>query len=81
MKSRNKRTVFLGLLATVTFVWAAIDRFDVPAEEMAWLMLYCVLGVLLTMLLAALSVGLLVLGKKLFARISGREQNPDWPPE
>ena len=80
MKSRHKRTVFLGVLATVTFVWAAIDRFDVPAEELAWLLVYCVMGVLGTMLLAAVTVGSAVLAKKLWRRLRGVEQDPNWPP-
>ena len=60
MKIRHKRTLFLGVLATCVFVWAAIDRFDVPAEEMAWLFVYCILGVLTTMLLAALTVAVFI---------------------
>jgi len=80
MKSQNKRTVILGVLATATFVWAAIDRFDVPAEELAWLMLYCVLGVLGTMLLAAITFSLVVLLKKLWRRLSGTENEANWPP-
>ena len=67
---RHKRTVFLGVLATVVFVWAAITRFDVPAEEMAWLLLYCVLGVLTTMLMAALTVAVF-LGVRRLGRALG----------
>jgi hypothetical protein len=63
---RHKRTLFLGVLATVVFVWAAITRFDVPAEEMAWLMVYCVVGVLTTMVLAALTVAVFVGLKRVF---------------
>jgi ABC-type Co2+ transport system permease subunit len=75
MKSRGKRTVFLGTLATAVFVWAAIYRFDVPPEVMGRLLLYCVLVVLLTMLAAALCVGLVILARLLFRRLGGR------PPE
>ena len=57
------------MLATVVFVWAAIYRFDVPAEDMAWLMLYCVMGVLLTMLLAALCVGFVIGVRALFRKL------------
>jgi len=42
------------VLATATFVWAAIDRFDVPPEELATLLLYCVYGVLAMAVLAAI---------------------------
>jgi hypothetical protein len=72
---RHKRTLFLGALATVVFVWAAITRFDVPAEEMAWLMVYCILGVLTTMVLAALTVAVFV-GLKHLARATGLLRPP-----
>lgn len=75
MRSRGRRTVFLGVLATIVFVWAAITRFDVPAEEMAWLMAYCVIGVLVTVLLAALCVGLAIGARRLFRKLGAR------PPE
>ncbi len=75
IRSRGRRTIFLGVLATVVFVWAAIYRFDVPAEDMAWLMFYCVMGVLLTMLLAAICVGL-VIGTRALIRKLGAQ-----PPE
>ncbi len=72
---RQRRTVFLGVLATVVFVWAAITRFDVPPEEMVWLMVYCVLGVLTTMVLAAVCVAAVV-GLKRLARLSGLIKAP-----
>lgn len=72
-RGRGRRTVFLGVLATVVFVWAAIDRFDVPAEEMGWLLLYCLLGVFSTMVLAALCVGLVVGVKALLRKQASPE--------
>jgi hypothetical protein len=69
MKSRGRRTIFLGVLATAVFVWAAIYRFDVPAEEMGRLLLYCVMVVALTMLLAALCVGLVIGVRTLFRKL------------
>ena len=72
---RYRRTVFLGVLATVVFVWAAITRFDVPAEEMAWLLAYCVFGVLGTMVLAALTMAVFI-GLKRLARASGLLRPP-----
>jgi hypothetical protein len=69
MKGRNRRTLALGLLATVTFVWSAIYKFDVPAEDMAWLLFYCIVGVLLVVVLAALCVGLMVAVRKLLQRL------------
>lgn len=65
MRASNRRTVFLALLATVTFGWAAIYKFNVPAEEMAWLLLYCLLGVVGLIALAAVLVAALVLAGKL----------------
>ncbi len=59
MISRNRRTLVLGILATATLVWSVIHHFDVPAEDMAWLFAYSVLGVFGIMLLAALAVAVL----------------------
>lgn len=75
MKSRGRRTVFLGVLATVVFVWAAVYRFDVPAAEIGWLMFYCVIVVLATMVLAALCVGLVIAVKSLLRKTGAQ------PPE
>ncbi len=72
MNARNQRTLALGLLATATFVWAAIYKFDVPAEEMAWLLLYCSIGVAVMALLAALCVALVVVVRKLLRHLGER---------
>ena len=74
-KHRGRRTLFLGALATAVFVWAAIDRFGVPAAEMGRLALYCLAGVLLTMVLAACCVALAV-GIKALYRKSVALRNP-----
>ena len=71
MRARNKRTVFIGVLATAVFAWAAIDRFGVPPEELAWLLLYCAIGVAVVVVVAALSVGLLIGGRRLLERLRG----------
>jgi hypothetical protein len=68
VKSLNRRTIFLAVLATATFVWAAIDRFDVPPEELATLLLYCVYGVVTMAVLAAI-VFALVLGLARLRRV------------
>ncbi len=73
MRARSKRTVFIGVLATAVFAWAAIDRFDVPPEELAWLLLYCVIGVGVVVVVAALSLGLLIGGRRLLERLRGEE--------
>jgi len=73
-QQRAKRTVFLGVLASCVLVWAAIDRFGIPPEVMARLFGYTVLGVLLTMVLAALCVALTIGLKALYRRIrTGRD--------
>lgn len=71
MRAGHKRTVFLGVLATAVFVWAAIDRFDVPPAELAWLLLYCVIGVGAVVVLAGLSLGLFIGVRRLLARMRG----------
>lgn len=70
MKSIPRRTIFLGVVATATFAWAAIEKFDVPPAELAWLMLYCVVGCLAVALLAGLCFGLLVSLRKLWSLLS-----------
>ncbi len=65
MKAGHRRTVFLGVLTTVVFVWAAITKFDVPAEELAWLLLYCLIGVVAVAVMAGLTVALVLGFKKL----------------
>ncbi len=75
MINRGRRTLLLALLATLTLVWAAIYRFDVPAEEMAWLALYSAAGVFGIVVLAALFVALLQLLKWLLRRL--RELHQD----
>ncbi len=72
MFARHRRTIFIGLFATATFAWAAIEKFDVPAEDLGWLLLYCVIGVAAVAVLAGLCVGLAILTGKLFAAIRGR---------
>jgi len=67
VKSISRRTIFLALVATCTFVWAAIYKFEVPAEEMAWLLAYCVLGCLAMALLAGLCFAVMLGVRKLWA--------------
>lgn len=72
MKARNQRTLALALLATATFVWSAIYKFDVPPQEMAWLFVYCTIGVAVVAVLAALCVALVVAGRKLLRHLDER---------
>jgi hypothetical protein len=73
MKTRHKRSAAIGVLATLVFGWAAVYSFDVPVEELAWLLLYCVIGVLVVMLLAALCIGLLI-GLRRLLELGRREE-------
>jgi len=57
---RSRRTIILGVAACGVLIWAAIDQFDIPPEEMARLFGYTVAGVLLVIVIAALGVGLIV---------------------
>ncbi len=73
MKSIPRRTIFLALVATGTFVWAAIEKFDVPPEELAWLLVYCVAGCLVVVVLAGLCFALVVGARKLWAFLRGAD--------
>jgi hypothetical protein len=70
VKSIPRRTIFLALVATCTFVWAAIEKFDVPPAEMGRLLLYCVMGCLAMALLAGLCFGLVISLRKLWSLFS-----------
>ncbi|MCX2981465.1 hypothetical protein EYC98_11400 [Halieaceae bacterium IMCC14734] len=65
MKSRQRRSLLLAVLASVVLVWSAIYHFDIPPREMAQLFLYSAGGVLTIVLAAALFVALLVLARAL----------------
>jgi hypothetical protein len=67
VKSLPRRTIFLALVATATFVWAAIEKFDVPPAEMARLLLYCVYGCLAMALAAGACFALVILLRKLWS--------------
>ncbi len=74
MRAGNRRTIFLAVLATVSFGWAAIYKFNVPAAEMAWLLLYCLLGVVGLIVAAAMLVAALVLAGKLSSWLRASRQ-------
>ena len=67
-KRRNQRTAFLSVLAAVSFGWMAVYQFDVPVEDIGWMLLYCVIGVAGIAALAAITVAVLVLVRRLFGR-------------
>ena len=69
MKSRQRRSVLLALLASGFLVWSAIYHFDIPPREMAQLFLYSAAGVLTIVVAAALFVALLVMARALLRRL------------
>ena len=68
MNSRQRRTLFLALLAGSLLVWSAIYHFDVPPREMAQLFIYSAAGVLAIALAAALFVAMLIVMRSLWRR-------------
>ena len=76
MKYKNGRTLLLGVFATATLVWSAIQHFSVPVEEMAWLFAYSALGVLFIMLLAGVAVAVLQAGKSLRRKTAAAPTTP-----
>jgi fatty acid desaturase len=67
-KRRHLRTVFLAVFAAMTFVWAAINVWDVDAEVMFEFFTMSVLLVGVVMLMAVI----LVVAKKLLHRLFER---------
>jgi hypothetical protein len=53
---RYWRTIILGTLALGVLVWAAVEQFDVPLEEVRALLLGTVLAVLLVIAAAGIFV-------------------------
>ena len=69
MKSRQRRSVLLALVASGLLVWSAIYHFDIPPREMAQLFLYSAAGVLTIVVAAALFVALLVMARALLGML------------
>ena len=69
---RDRRTILLVLLLNGALAWVAIDSFGVPPQTLAWLLLYCVLGVLAVAALAAFLVAFGIGWRKLRSRWSKR---------
>ncbi|WP_148059342.1 hypothetical protein [Sinobacterium caligoides] len=65
-KRRHLRTVFLAIVAAITFVWAAISVWDVEPEEMLEFFTMSLLLVVILMLLAALLVGIKSVFRRFF---------------
>lgn len=65
-KRRYYRTVLLGVAAMATLIWAAVDQFGIPWEEMLRLFLLVLAGVALIILLAGLAAGAWIAIRALF---------------
>jgi hypothetical protein len=66
-KRRYYRTIFLGVLAMAALVWAAMDQFNIPAQEMQGLFLVTA-AVLLGVIVVAGIFVLLLQGLRLLRR-------------
>ncbi len=66
------RTLFLAILATASFAFAAVFSFGVPAEEIWRVFFYSLLMLLMVMLVAALVLAAGVLIKRLLAGLKRR---------
>lgn len=73
---RYYRTLFLGIAAMGTLVWAAIDQFDIPAAQMLEFFLVAVLATLVVIALAAVCVAIWLGGRRLM-RLSKRQSPRD----
>ena len=63
MKKANRkyyRTIFLGVAAMATLIWAAVDQFGIPWEDMLDLLLASLLMILAIIVAAAVCFGLVV---------------------
>ncbi|RLQ20201.1 hypothetical protein DWB85_18850 [Seongchinamella sediminis] len=59
------RTIFLGVAAMAALVWAAVDQFGIPWEEMLELLLITVAAIVLVIAAAAATVALWLWLRKL----------------
>jgi membrane protein DedA with SNARE-associated domain len=67
-KARYRRSIIIWILALASMVWVAVDQFDIPPEDMAWLLVYTVVVVAAIILCAAVAVAVLVGLKKLLGK-------------
>ncbi|QFU76047.1 hypothetical protein EY643_10445 [Halioglobus maricola] len=68
MKKSNRkyyRTIFLGVAAMATLIWAAVDQFGIPWEEMLDLLLVSVLMIAAVIVSAAACFGVFLLLRRL----------------
>lgn len=62
------RTLLLGIAALAVLLWGAVSQFGIPRETVLSLLVSTTLALLTMMVLAALSLGLVLLLKRLLRR-------------
>ena len=73
MTRRDRGTILLALLLNGALVWVAIDSFGVAPQTLAWLLLFCALGVMAVAVLAAFLVAFGI-GLRKLRRSNGKER-------
>ena len=66
--ARHRRSVFIGVLALGSLVWAAHDQFGIPPENIGWMLVYTIAAVFSIIVLAATVVALWLGLRKLLGR-------------
>ncbi|MGK0440447.1 MAG: hypothetical protein ACJA0N_000236 [Pseudohongiellaceae bacterium] len=67
LKAGHKRTLFLAILATVTFVGSAIFMFDVEKQELLKFFVISIVALVVVIIAALVLSGVIVLLRRLFA--------------
>lgn len=66
--ARFRRSIILGVLALASLVWVATDQFGISPQDMAWLLVYILVGMLAIIFTAGIMVALWLGVRKLFQR-------------
>jgi peptidoglycan biosynthesis protein MviN/MurJ (putative lipid II flippase) len=67
-RRRYYRTILLGVAAMATLLWAAVDQFGIPWQDMLQMFLWVLAGVALIILCAAFAVATWIGLKSLLGR-------------
>ena len=66
--ARYRRSIVLGILALASLVWVATDQFGIPPQDMGWLLVYILAGLIGIMVIAGIAVALWLGVRKLVQR-------------
>ena len=66
--ARFRRSIILGVLALASLVWVATDQFGISPQDMAWLLVYILVGMLAIIFTAGITVALWLGVRKLLQR-------------